>query len=87
MIATSATVLLITFYLFHVLKGLGRGLMFGALLTLLYAVLYALLQSEDHALVAGSVLVFGLISLGMVLTRKVDWYGLGLKTKTMPFES
>jgi inner membrane protein len=46
-------------------------------LALLYAVLYALLQSEDHALVAGSVLVFGLIALVMLLTRKVDWYALG----------
>lgn len=75
--ATASTVLLITFYLFHVMKGLGRGLLFGALLTLLYGVLYALLQSEDHALVAGTALVFGLIALVMMLTRKVDWYALG----------
>ncbi|MDZ8118109.1 cell envelope integrity protein CreD [Pontiella agarivorans] len=78
--ATVATVLLITVYLCHVLCGVGRGGLFGGLLLLLYGVLYALLQSEDHALVAGSALVFGLIALTMMLTRKVDWYTLSAKS-------
>lgn len=79
--ATVATIVLISYYLIHVLKGLGRGLVFGGLMTLLYAVLYALLQSEDHALVAGSALVFGLMALTMLFTRKVDWYSPGPKKK------
>lgn len=78
--ATAATVLLITVYLCHVLRGVGRGGLFGGLLLLLYGVLYALLQSEDHALVAGSALLFGLIALTMMLTRKVDWYTLSAKS-------
>lgn len=78
-IATLGTVGLISFYLCHVLRGIGRGLAFGGLLVLLYGVLFALLQSEDHALVAGSALVFGLMALTMLLTRNVDWYAIGAK--------
>lgn len=73
---TLATVGLISVYLCSVLQGLGRGLLFGGILSVLYGVLYGLLQSEDHALVAGSVLLFGLLALIMLLTRKVDWYNL-----------
>lgn len=79
-VASLATIGLIAFYVCHILHGLRRGLVFGGLLALLYGVLYVLLQSEDHALVAGSALVFGLMTLAMTLTRKVDWYALGAGT-------
>ena len=39
--------------------------------------LYALLSAEDYALLMGSLLVFGLLAAVMVLTRRLDWYGLG----------
>lgn len=76
-LASLATIGLIVFYVCHILRGLVRGLAFGGLLGLLYGILYVLLQSEDHALVAGSVLLFGLMALAMTLTRKVDWYAVG----------
>jgi inner membrane protein len=76
-IGTAATVGVISVYLCSVLKGVQRGALFGTVLLLLYGVLFGLLQSEDHALVAGSVLLFGLLALVMLLTRKVDWYHLG----------
>lgn len=81
-VASLATIGLIAFYVCHVLGGLRRGTGFGALLALLYGVLYVLLQSEDHALVAGSVFLFGLMAFAMLLTRKVDWYALGAGKKT-----
>lgn len=77
LIGTVATISVISIYLCSVLKGVGRAALFGGILTLLYAVLYGLLQSEDHALVAGSVLLFGLLTFVMLLTRKVDWYRIG----------
>jgi inner membrane protein len=83
LIATLGTVGVISSYLCAVLKGIGRGLSFGGLLVLLYGVLFALLQSEDHALVAGSALVFGLMALTMLLTRKVDWYSVGAKREVV----
>ena len=36
-----------------------------------------LLGAEDYALLMGSVLVFGVLAGVMVLTRKLDWYGVG----------
>lgn len=81
LIAAAATISIISTYLCSVLKGPGRGALFGGILCMLYAALYGLLQSEDLALVAGSSLLFGLLGLVMMLTRNVDWYALGQKTK------
>jgi inner membrane protein len=46
-------------------------------LTMLYGILFGLLQSESNALVMGSLLLFAVLSAFMVITRKVDWYQLG----------
>jgi len=59
------------------LGGLKRGFGFACLLALLYAILYGLMQAEDIALLLGSVLLFVVLALVMVVTRKVDWYQLG----------
>jgi inner membrane protein len=80
-IASVACVGLITFYVAHVLRSARRGLAFGALLAALYAVLYVLLQSEDYALLLGSLLLFGVLALVMVITRRVDWYRVGATEK------
>lgn len=65
---------LIAFYLSAALRGMRRGMLFAASLLLLYGILYMLLQSEDNALVLGSVLLFGVLAGIMLLTRKLDWY-------------
>lgn len=75
-LAASACVLLIGFYVSHVLHSWLRGAGFTAALAGLYAMLYALLSAEDYALLMGSLLVFGLLATVMVLTRRLDWYGL-----------
>ena len=80
-LAASACVLLIGFYVSHVLHSWLRGAGFTAGLAALYAMLYALLNAEDYALLMGSLLVFALLASVMVLTRKLDWYGV---TKTSP---
>ena len=52
-----------------------RGLVIGALLIGLYAVLYILLGLEDFSLLIGSILLFlGLASV-MYATRRIDWSG------------
>jgi len=72
-IAASACVLLLTAYLRHPLETLRRTIAFFALFVGLYASLYALLQSEDNALLMGSLMVFALLAFTMVATRKIDW--------------
>ena len=73
-LASAACIGLLTFYLTYVLRSLPYGLTFGTLLTTLYSAIYGLLISEDNALILGSLMLFALLTLAMVLTRKVDWY-------------
>ncbi|MDC8760317.1 cell envelope integrity protein CreD [Janthinobacterium fluminis] len=77
LLASAACIVLIGFYLSHVLGDWRRGLGFGLGLSLLYGALYGLLNSESNALVMGSLLLFAVLAALMVATRKVDWYQVG----------
>ncbi|MFJ5256149.1 cell envelope integrity protein CreD [Pseudomonas sp. NPDC088414] len=79
LLSASGCVLLIGFYVCHVLHSVRHGLSFSAGLAALYGLLYGLLSAEDYALLMGSLLLFGLLGVFMVLTRKLDWYGIGQK--------
>ncbi len=82
LIASGACIVLIGFYLSHVLRDWKRGFGFGFGLTVLYGVLFGLLQSENQALMMGSILLFVVLSAVMIATRKVDWYQLGKANTT-----
>jgi inner membrane protein len=73
-ISSAACIGLLTFYLSYVLRSMTRGLGFGGMLMLLYAAVYGLLISEDNALILGSLMLFTVLAVVMVVTRKVDWY-------------
>jgi inner membrane protein len=77
LIAAIACIALIGFYLSSVLHSVSRGASCALMLTALYSALYAMLISEDNALLFGSLLVFGVLAIAMVLTRNVDWYREG----------
>lgn len=77
--AAGASTLLLTVYFAAVLRGWKRGLGLGAYIGVLYAALYGLLSSEDNALLLGSLLLFGLLGLLMLGTRRVDWYALSAR--------
>jgi len=68
---------LLTFYVSYVLGGLRRAAGFAAVLATIYAALYVMLRSEDHALLLGSVLLLVVLGAAMVLTRRLDWYAFG----------
>jgi inner membrane protein len=86
-LSASGCVLLIGFYVCHVLRSVRHGLSFSAGLATLYGLLYGLLSAEDYALLMGSLLLFGLLGVFMVLTRKLDWYGVGQKAaKPLEFD-
>lgn len=87
LLSAGACVLLIGFYVCHVLRSVRHGLSFSGGLAALYGLLYGLLSAEDYALLMGSLLLFGLLGVFMVLTRKLDWYGVGQKTaKPLAFD-
>jgi len=76
-VAACGCVILNGFYLSYVLRNWHRGLGFGAALAVLYAALYGLLQSENNALLMGSLLLFALLAAAMIATRNIDWYQIG----------
>ncbi|MBK6974024.1 MAG: cell envelope integrity protein CreD [Sterolibacteriaceae bacterium] len=87
LIAASACVGLVSFYLAGVLGGWRRGAGFGALLATLYGALFGLLNSEDNALLMGALLLFGVLGLAMWLTRRFDWYALTLRATPTPTQA
>lgn len=75
-VAAGSCVALLGFYVSFVLRSVARAAGFTAALSLLYGALYVLLQSEDMALVLGAFLLFGILAVVMVITRKVEWHRL-----------
>jgi len=74
--ASTACILLIGIYLANVLHDWKRGFGFACALTVLYGILFGLLNSESNAMMMGSLLLFAVLSGIMIATRKVDWYNL-----------
>lgn len=76
LISGAACVVLIGAYLIGVLKRRKQAQTFTAGIALLYAVLYGVLQSEDNALLMGSLIMFSALAAVMLLTRNMNWYEL-----------
>lgn len=74
----------LTFYLRHPLGSASRTAIFFAVFVALYGSLYVLLQSEDHALLLGSLMVFALLAVVMVATRRLDWFALAASLRISP---
>jgi inner membrane protein len=78
--AATVTILLIASYSVFVLGGFWEGTLIGTALGAVYGFLYLLLRLEDYALLAGSIGLFAMLALVMLLTRRVNWYELKLGT-------
>lgn len=72
--STLAITGLITGYCKSVLKANKRAGAITALLIALYSYLYILLQLDELSLIFGSILLFGVLTAAMYLTRNIDWY-------------
>lgn len=72
----AACTLLLTVYFGGILRSGKLGLLLGLGLSVLYTVLYVILQSEESALLMGSVLTFVVLAVLMLATRHFDWYAL-----------
>jgi inner membrane protein len=82
LVAAASTVALIGGYAKSALRGTPAALMVTGLLVALYGCLYVLLQLEDYALMAGSLMLFAVLAVVMFVTRRVDWYGVGSEPTT-----
>ncbi|WP_267894380.1 inner membrane CreD family protein [Pseudoalteromonas sp. T1lg22] len=67
--------MLLSIYVAGMLHSSRQGAVFFGAIALLYGVLFSLLAAEDYALLMGATLVFAVLSLIMMLTRKFNWYG------------
>lgn len=76
--AAAATISLLSWYWSRVMLGVMQGVLMAVALTLLYSFLYLLLRLEDYALLVGSIGLFAMLALVMILTRRVNWYELRL---------
>jgi inner membrane protein len=75
-IATWATISLISFYSFSILKNRYASIFITGLLLFLYVFLYIIINLEDNALMVWSIFCFLIISSIMIATRKIDWYNI-----------
>lgn len=74
LIASIATIALISFYAKSIFKNLKQIAILTVLLCLLYSFLYVILQLEDVALLIGSVSLFIILGVVMFVSRRVNWY-------------
>jgi inner membrane protein len=78
-LAVSAMVFLYAWSLF---KELAKAWYMAPVMGLSYLYLFITLQSEDWALLIGSIGMFAVLALVMFVTRNVDWYGKGRRLDT-----
>ncbi len=86
-VGAAAVVGQIAFYTRAVLQSVPRTALLAALLAALYGGLYVLMQMEDLALLIGAVALFAGLTAIMAVTRRIDWYAIGLgpaKPRTDP---
>ena len=74
-VSAAATIGLLTVFGATALNLGKRASTLAAMLIVVYAVLYLILQSADYALLAGSTLAFVALAGTMWLTRNEDWHG------------
>ena len=72
-VSALAVVLMVSLYSRSFLGAWGKSWIMGTVMAFLYTFLYFTLQSEDWALLIGSIGAFGITAFVMFLTRKLDW--------------
>ena len=75
-ISTAAIIGLIVPYSSAILKSGKRTSILAGILAALYTFIFIILQLEDYALLAGSIGLFAVLAIAMLLSRKIDWYNL-----------
>ena len=73
LVASAATVVLITSFLASLLNNRKTTLIFGGILTAFYSFIFVIIQLQDLALLFGSVGLFVIIAIMMYLSSKLDW--------------
>jgi inner membrane protein len=73
LIASVATITLVSFFIASLLKNKIAAILFAAILTIFYVFIFVIIQLEDLALLIGSIALFIIISALMYFSRKINW--------------
>jgi inner membrane protein len=73
LIASVATVGLISIFLASILKNRKAAIIFSVILTLFYSFIYVIIQLEDLSLLIGSIALFIIVAALMYSSRKINW--------------
>lgn len=74
LLASGATVLLITFYSISFLRKIRLAVLLSLLLVIFYAFIFVIIQLQDFSLLIGSIGLFLIIGILMFFSRKISWY-------------
>ncbi len=74
LIASSSTVLLISFYSISFLRKIRLAILLSLLLTIFYSFIFVIIQLQDFSLLIGSIGLFLIIGVLMFFSRKISWY-------------
>lgn len=81
LIATAGVCVVVGLYTGAIFRRMYWGLLLTAVQAISYLLLFGILQSENYALLIGSIGIFCVVALLMFLTRKVDWYGASISAQ------
>jgi inner membrane protein len=73
LIASVATIALITVYAHSIFKNKTQTGILALILSILYVFLYIILQLEDVALLIGSIGLFIILAIIMFISKKINW--------------
>jgi inner membrane protein len=85
LIASVATVLLITLYAKSHFKSWKIAGAFAGVIGAVYDFIFVLIRLEDTALLVGSIGLFIILAIAMYASRKVNWYGTSLN-ESLPYK-
>jgi inner membrane protein len=73
LVASVATVVLITAFIASLIKNRNAALLFGFILSVFYTFIFVIIQLEDLALIFGSIALFIIVAMLMYFSRKINW--------------
>ncbi|MEE1885506.1 cell envelope integrity protein CreD [Pedobacter flavus] len=73
-IASIATLLLISTFIYLLFKNIKPAAIFAAILAVFYTFIYTIVQLQDLSILVGSIGLFVIIAVIMYLSAKMDWF-------------
>ena len=79
LISALTIISLITLYSKSIFKEWRPALLEALILAFIYGFIFVILQLEDYSLLVGSLGLLAILSLVMLVSRKIDWYNIAQK--------